>query len=121
MQARFSHEVTDSEFQLACRQLLYDIERMEQESSEFGMNNPDLFQQAFGPHNYEIVNGFYEVWFPIRREEPEVVPRDSIRAEIKKFSKELAPYNRMFLEMYLKEYSNYLKGWLAKPFEQKRP
>ena len=48
-------------------------------------------------------------------------PSDSIRAEIKKFRKELAPYNRMFLEMCLKEYSNYLKGWLAKPFEQKLP
>ena len=68
LQARFGDEVTDSEFQLACRQLIYDIERMEHESSEFGMNNPDLFQQAFGPDNHEIVNGFYEVWFPIRKE-----------------------------------------------------
>jgi hypothetical protein len=129
LQTRFSDEVTDSEFQLGCRQLIYDIERMEHESSEFGMNNPELFQQAFGPHNFEIVNGFYEVWFPIRKElfalikqrieEPGAVPRDSIRALIKKFSKELAPYNRVFLEMCLKEYSDYLKGWLAKPFEQK--
>jgi len=129
LQTRFSDEVTESEFQLGCRQLIYDIERMEHESSEFGMNNPELFQQAFGPHNFEIVNGFYEVWFPIRKElfalikqrieEPGAVPRDTIRALIKKFSKELAPYNRTFLEMCLKEYSDYLKGWLAKPFEQK--
>jgi hypothetical protein len=128
LQARFGDEVSDSEFQLACRQLVYDIERMEQESSEFGMNNPDLFQQAFGPQNYEIVNGFYEVWFPIRKElfglikrrieEPEAVPRDRIRAAMKRFGKECAPYNRLFLEMCLKQYSEYLKGWLAKPFEQ---
>lgn len=125
LQAKFGDEVTDSEFQLACRQLVYDIERMEQESSEFGMNNPELFQQAFGPQNYEIVNGFYEVWFPIRRElftlikqrieEPGTVSRDSIRAVVKRFGKECAPCNRMFLEMCLKQYSEYLKGWLAKP------
>jgi hypothetical protein len=88
-------------------------------------NNPDLFQQAFGPHNHEIVNGFYEIWFPIRKElfalikqrieEPGATPRDSIRAIIKRFSKEVAPYNRRFLEMCLKEYSDYLKGLLAKP------
>jgi len=105
--------------------LIYDIERMEQESSEFGLNNPDLFQQAFGPHNHEVVNGFYEIWFPIRKElfslikqrieEPDAAPRDSIRAIIKRFSKEVAPYNRRFLEMCLKEYSDYLKGLLAKP------
>jgi hypothetical protein len=38
-------DVTDAEFQLACRQIIYDIQGMEHESSEFGMNSPDLFQQ----------------------------------------------------------------------------
>jgi hypothetical protein len=125
LQESFGDAVADSDFQLACRQLIYDIERMEQESSEFGMNNPDLFQQAFGPENYEIVNGFYEIWFPVRKqlftlikqrlEEPTTVPRESIRAEIKNFSKSVAPCNKRFLEMCLREYTAYLKSWLTKP------
>jgi len=43
-------ETTEPEFQLACRQLLYDVERMEQESSEFGMNSPDLLQDSRFAH-----------------------------------------------------------------------
>jgi len=34
--------VTDAEFQLACRQVIFDVERMEQESSEFGMSMRSL-------------------------------------------------------------------------------
>src|SRR5260370_23140007 len=55
---RLADNTTDAHFQLSFRHLLYDIERMEQESREFGMNNPDLFQQSFGPDNPEIVNAF---------------------------------------------------------------
>lgn len=117
--------VTDPEFQLACRQILYDIERMEQESSEFGMNNPDLFQQAFGPENHEIVDAFYEIWFPVRKqlfdvikrrlEEPASVARESIREEVQKFADAVSPYNRRFLEMCLQRYTLYLKDWLRRP------
>ena len=45
------------EFQLACRQLLYDIERMEQEFERI-WNEQSVFQEAFGQENYEIVNVF---------------------------------------------------------------
>src|SRR5229473_893748 len=92
---KLGDDVTDAEFQLACRQIIYDIERMEHESSEFGMNSPDLFQQAFGPENHEIVNAFYEIWFPVRKdlfalierrlEDPSAVSRENVREEIKKF------------------------------------
>jgi hypothetical protein len=98
---RLGDGVTDAEFQLSCRQLLYDIERMEQESSEFGMNSPDLFQQAFGPENHEIVNGFYEIWFPVRKElftlirqrleDPSAVSRENIREEIKRLNGTATP------------------------------
>ena len=125
LQDELGDNVTEPEFQLACRQLLYDIERMEQESSEFGMNNPDLFQEAFGQENYEIVNAFYQIWFPLRDdlfelikqrlENPNSITRASIREEIKKFSQALAPYNRRFLEMCLQKYTAYLRGWLRKP------
>jgi TIR domain len=125
LQDELGDNVTEPEFQLACRQLLYDIERMEQESSEFGMNNPDLFQEAFGQENYEIVNAFYQIWFPLRDdlfelikqrlEDHNSISRASIREEIKKFSQALAPYNRRFLEMCLQKYTAYLRGWLRKP------
>jgi len=121
---RLGDGVTDAEFQLSCRQLLYDIERMEQESSEFGMNNPDLFQQAFGPENHEIVNAFYEIWFPVRRDlftivkrrldDPSAVSRESIRDEVKKFSDTVSPYNRRFLEMCLQRYTLYLRESLKR-------
>jgi hypothetical protein len=122
---RLGDDVSDADFQLSCRQLLYDIERMEQESSEFGMNSPDLFQQAFGPENHEIVNAFYEIWFPVRKDffnvmerrlaDPSAVSRESVREEIKRFTNTISPYNRRFLEMCLQRYTLYLKGWLKKP------
>jgi hypothetical protein len=125
LQDNLGDNVSEPEFQLACRQMLYDIERMEQESSEFGMNNPDLFQEAFGPENHEIAKAFYEVWFPVRKElftlikqrieNPNAVPRDSVREEVKRFSNVLAPYNRRFLEMCLQKYTTHLQGWLRKP------
>jgi hypothetical protein len=125
LQDNLGDNVSEPEFQLTCRQMLYDIERMEQESSEFGMNNPELFQQAFGPENYEIVNAFYEVWFPVRRElftlikqrleNPSAMPRESVREEVKRFGNVLAPYNRRFLEMCLQRYTTYLQGQLRKP------
>ncbi|MGA7261177.1 MAG: toll/interleukin-1 receptor domain-containing protein [Stellaceae bacterium] len=125
VQGNLGDEVTDAEFQLACRQMIYDIERMEQESSEFGMNNPDIFHQAFGPENHEVVSAFYEIWFPARKdlftliksrlEEPNTVSRDMIRDAVKKFTRTLSPYNKRFLEMCLQRYTAYLKGWLSKP------
>src|SRR5260370_31273292 len=57
---------TDAEFQLSCRQIIYDIERMEHESSEFSMNSPDLLQPSFGPENHRIVDAFYTNCFPVR-------------------------------------------------------
>lgn len=122
---RLGDDVTDADFQLSCRQLLYDIERMEQESSEFGMNNPELFQQAFGPENHEIINAFYEIWFPIRKEiftvikqqleDPKALSRESVREKVKKLSNTLSPYNRRFLEMCLQRYTFYLKESLNRP------
>jgi hypothetical protein len=125
LQDNLGDNVSEPEFQLTCRQMLYDIERMEQESSEFGLNNPDLFQQAFGPENYEIVNAFYEVWFPVRRElftlikqrleNPNAVPRECVREEVERFRNVLAPYNRRFLQMCLQRYTTYLQGQLRNP------
>jgi hypothetical protein len=118
LMAKLSDDITDAEFQLSCRQLIYDIQRMEHESSEFGMNSPDLFQQAFGPENHEIVNGFYEVWPPIRKdlftiikrwlEDPSAASRKNIREEVERFSNTVSPYSQRFLELCLQRYSSQL-------------
>jgi hypothetical protein len=118
LMAKLSDRIADTEFQLSCRQLIYDIERMEHESSEFGMNSPDLFQQAFGPENHEIVNGFYEVWSPIKKdlvaiirrwlENPTAVSRENIREEVQRFANTVSPYSRRFLEMCLRRYTSQL-------------
>lgn len=89
------------------------------------MNNPELFQQAFGPENHEIINAFYEIWFPIRKElftvikqgleDPKTLSRESVRREVKKLSNTLSPYNRRFLEMCLQRYTLYLKESLNRP------
>jgi hypothetical protein len=89
------------------------------------MNSPDLLQQAFGPENHEIVNAFYEIWFPVRKDlfalierrldDPSGVSRENVREEVKKFTNTVSPYNRRFLEMCLQRYTLYLKGWLKKP------
>ena len=114
---------TDEEFQLACRQLIYDVERIEQESSEFGMNSPDLLHQAFGPDNYEIVNAFYKVWFPARDDlfaalkggfaDSSKSNRENIRQKVKTFANSISPYNRRFLEMSLQKYTAYLQARLS--------
>jgi hypothetical protein len=114
--------ITDAEFELACRQLIYDVERMEQESSEFGMNSPDLLQQAFGPEHYEIVRAFYRIWFPAKNElfnaltkgvdDPRQASRGHIRQQVKKFADDITPYNRRFIEMSLKKYTASLEAWL---------
>jgi hypothetical protein len=119
----FGDNVTDADFKLACRQLVYDVERIEQESSEFGMNSPDLLQQAFGPENHEIVDGFYRVWFPARDDLFAVLQggiadasqpnREKLRQKIQMFASTINPYNRRFLEMCLQKYTTYLRARLS--------
>jgi hypothetical protein len=111
--------ITAAEFELACRQLIYDVERMEQESSEFGMNGPDLLHQAFGPDNYEIVNAFYEIWLRARDDlfaalkegigDSSKPRRENIRQQVKTFANNISPYNKRFLEMGLQKYTAYLR------------
>jgi hypothetical protein len=122
--------MTDAEFQLACRQLLYDIERMEQESSEFGMNSPELLLHIFGPNNHEVVKAFYEIWLSARNTlfavlkarlaAPSTVSRASVRQEVKKFADAVDPYNRRFLEMCLQKYTRYLGEWLKRGTRAKK-
>jgi hypothetical protein len=114
--------ITDAEFQLACRQLIYDVERMEQESSEFGMNSPDLLHQAFGPDNHEIVNAFYRIWFPAKDDlfaalkegivDSSKSRRENIKQQVKTFANSISPYNKRFLEMALQKYTAYLQARL---------
>jgi hypothetical protein len=114
--------ITDDEFKLGCRQLIYDVERMEQESSEFGMNSPDLLHQAFGPENYEIVNAFYGVWLPGKDDlfaalkggvlDSSKSHRENIRQQVKAFANSISPYNKRFLEMALQKYTAYLRARL---------
>jgi TIR domain len=124
LQKTFGENVSDAEIQLGCRQLIYDIERMEQESSEFGMNSPDLLHEAFGSDKYEIVKAFYEIWFPARDglfstlarriAAPNEISRDDIRQEVRKFATAIEPYNRLFLEMCVDKYTIFVKKWLKK-------
>ena len=49
-------------FAAAARQIVRDIDRMEQESSEFGLTRPELLIEDFGPSHEEAVKLFFAQW-----------------------------------------------------------
>jgi hypothetical protein len=49
-------------FPVVARQLIRDIERMEQESAEFGLTRPELLISDFGPAHEELVKFFFAQW-----------------------------------------------------------
>ena len=86
---RFADSVSDADFVSSCRQLRYDIDRMEHEAIEFGVGDPAALIAGFGFDCKEMVESFFIDWksardmlfavLPLTRE---VMPPDR-RAELK--------------------------------------
>jgi hypothetical protein len=111
-QRLFNDNLEDREFAINCRQLRYDIDRIEHESAEFGLLDRDEFVKAFGPENMAIAEGFTEKWdelkedlfgaLPIR--EIEKSERPAVQSAIEKFFAEVERENAAFLEKAIEVY-----------------
>lgn len=60
--AKFSDQVSDDDFQDNCRQLAYDLDRMEQEAIEYGIGDPKTMVEAFGDDVKVRVERFFGDW-----------------------------------------------------------
>jgi hypothetical protein len=56
------NEASEDIFPAVARQLVRDIERMEQESAEYGLTRPELLVSDFGPSHEEVVKLFFTQW-----------------------------------------------------------
>jgi len=124
-QRRFDDALSDRQFAINCRQLRYDIERMEHESAEFGLLDREAFVRAFGDENRSIAQHFLENWdvvkpelfaaLPIREIQP--VDRAKIKEAIFKFFEVMKEENAAFLQksmdVYYKEMSSQLRPILS--------
>jgi len=60
--ARFDDALSDQEFATNCKQLRYDIDRIESEAAELGVLDLDTFVAAFGPRRRAQAEGFIKQW-----------------------------------------------------------
>jgi len=60
--SKFGESLSDSEFWSNCTQLLYDLERMEHEATEFGLLDPNELVAALGEANRATTEAFLRIW-----------------------------------------------------------
>jgi hypothetical protein len=124
-QKRFDDSVSDRQFGINCRQLRYDIERMEHESAEFGLLDREAFIAAFGEGNRAIAQHFLENWDVVKPElfavlpirEIQAVDRPKIKEAVFKFFAKMKLENAAFLQksmdVYYEEMSSQLRPVLS--------
>jgi hypothetical protein len=71
--AAFDARVPSLDFQARCRQLLYDIERLQHESVEFGVDETN-FIAAFGDDNKATAEQFVNNWGEATKQLYQVLP-----------------------------------------------
>jgi hypothetical protein len=125
-QKRFDDSLSDRQFTINCRQLRYDIERMEHESAEFGLLDQEAFVTAFGEGNRAIAQHFIENWDVVKPELFTALPlreitssdRPRIKDAIFKFFETMKEENAAFLQksmdVYYEEMSSQLRPILTK-------
>jgi hypothetical protein len=96
-----------------CRQLRYDIERLEHEAAEFGLLDRQAFIAAFGEGNQALAEDFIKTWdflkgklfavLPTR--EIQALDRPKIRQEILDFFARMKLENALFLQKSIEVYS----------------
>jgi hypothetical protein len=125
-QTLFNDDVDNVEFAINCRQLRYDIERLEQESAEFGLLDREEFIKAFGDENKAVAEAFTENWDRLKgalfealpTREVQISQRPKVKAAVEKFFTAMERENAMFLQkaiaVYQKEMSNQLAPILSR-------
>jgi len=120
----FSDEVPDGDFAARYRQLLYDLERMRQESMELGLLDHNLFVQSFGPARQAIAEEFLAEYARAKSSFEASLPesgapigpdnRPKIRAAILTFLNSIEDQNARFLRAALEAYQEELDKQLRK-------
>ena len=112
---RFDESRTDKEFQIACTQLEYNMEWIENEGLELGADNQDAMVEAFGRDNKALIqayyNDFYEAKTKMKSHLPEtyVELKPQARAEARKaivdFLSFVKDQNANFLKLCVDTYA----------------
>jgi hypothetical protein len=124
VRAWFSDEVSDGDFAARYRQLLYDLERMRQESMELGLLDHNLFVQSFGPARRAIAEEFLAEYARAKTTFEASLPdsaapigpdnRPKIRSAILTFLNQIEDQNARFLRAALEAYKDELDNQLRK-------
>jgi hypothetical protein len=120
--AMFGDEVSDGDFEAGYRQLLYDLERMRQESQELGLVDHNVFIQSFGPSRKAIAEEFITEYAKAKAKLEANLPpsgapvtqenRPEIRSAILTFLGETEDQNARFLKAALEAYRDELEQQL---------
>ena len=118
----FSDEASDNEFQARYRQLLYDLERMQQESQELGLLDHTVFIQSFGSSRKAIAEQFLTEYAKAKNKLEAALPpsgapvtkenRPTIKSAILTFLAEVEDENARFLQAALDAYQDQLQEQL---------
>jgi TIR domain len=121
---RFSDEQADRDFEIACRQLCYDLERIRHEAMELGLLDIPAFVRAFGEENKAVAESFIETSRKAREELFSKLPgphvsinaqsRPIVKEAILKWLKEVAEENKRFLLTAVDVYKKKLLEQLGK-------
>lgn len=103
-------------FLAVARQLVRDIERMEQESAEFGLTRPELLIADFGPSHEEVVTLFFDQWKLAKDQLWAAITAFSkgsgteadVRAAFERFRSNLISVNNQFIALALDVYQKAL-------------
>jgi hypothetical protein len=102
----FRNDMNDKVVDIKCRQLIYDVERLEHEAMEFGLDNSS-FLKAFGEENKALAESFISNWEAAKREFLSTVrpaagsmvdcSQESLKRAVDKFLQAVEHENRHFL------------------------
>jgi hypothetical protein len=103
--SRFEADRRDEDFGVNCRQLRYDIERLEHESAEFGLLDRKAFIAAYGDGNRAFMENICETWDLEKKKLFDVLP-----------SRECDPLDRSKIRTAILDFFEVMKVQNAKPY-----
>jgi hypothetical protein len=114
-QKQFDPERSDVEFQIACKQLEYNMEWMENEGVELGLDDPAVMTDAFGAEMKARVEYFYTQFHDAKQKMKSQLPqtfeglkpdeRPKIRGAIMEFLTAIKQQNEDFLKLCVDRYA----------------
>jgi hypothetical protein len=118
----FRSDLNDRLVDVRCRQLLYDVERLEHEAMEFGLDNSS-FLRAFGKENRALAESFMLNWEAAKQEFLSTVrpaagsrvdcSQESLKRAVDKFLQTVEHENRQFLLVAIDIYRSEMRRRLG--------